>query len=223
MALILHLATATKVCSVGLSNEGVLLHAIDHNEDAYMHGEQLTLLIQELMQRSGKDLSQLNAISVSSGPGSYTGLRIGVSTAKGLCYALSIPLIAVNTLESMIGLSRERHPEQTVCALIDARRMEAYTLIQGKDSNVLKPVSADILEENTYKAYLPFVAIGDGASKCQEIWKDLPVMFDLELEPSARGQVSLAFQKFQQGTFEDVAYFEPNYVKPFYQAPAKQK
>lgn len=223
MALILHLETATKVCSVALSNDGVLLYAIDHNEDAYMHGEQLTLLIQELMQHAGKGLSQLDAISVSSGPGSYTGLRIGVSTAKGLCYALSIPLIAVNTLEAMIALSREKHPDQTICALIDARRMEAYTLIQGKDSSVLKPVSADILEENTYNAFLPFVAIGDGSAKCQEIWKDLPVLFDLEMEPSARGQVELAYQKFQQGTFEDVAYFEPNYVKPFYQAPAKQK
>jgi tRNA threonylcarbamoyladenosine biosynthesis protein TsaB len=223
MAFILHLETATKVCSVALSYDGLLLDAIDHNEDAYMHGEQLTLHIKELMKRAGKDLSHLNAISVSSGPGSYTGLRIGVSTAKGLCYALSIPLIAVNTLEAMIALSRQKYPDQTVCALIDARRMEAYTLIQGKDGSVLKPVSADILEEDTYNTFLPFVAIGDGAPKCQEIWKDWPVVFDLELEPSARGQVTLAYQKFQQGTFEDVAYFEPNYVKPFYQAPATQK
>ncbi len=223
MALILHLETATRICSVSLAENDSLLNVIDLDEGSFAHGERLTLLIEEVLEKSGRSLRELNAISVSSGPGSYTGLRIGVSTAKGLCYALSIPLIAVNTLSGMVALAHEKHPGKRVCAMIDARRMEVYSLLVDSEGQVLKPVSADVLDETSYAEFDAFVCVGDGAAKCVELWNQRSLDFDLDFQPSAQAQVRLAYDKWVNGEFEDLAYFEPNYVKPFYQAPPKQK
>ena len=160
---------------------------------------------------------------MTSGPGSYTGLRIGVSTAKGLCYALSLPMIAVNTLESIACLAQNKHPNSNICAMIDARRMEVFSTLFDKDFNVIKALSADILNENTYEEYLPFVVCGDGATKTKDIWSNRNVLIDETIVSSAAGQVEIAFEKFKNKEFEDVAYFEPKYLKDFVVTPSKKK
>lgn len=222
MTYILHIETATKVCSVALSGNGELTQIREFKDDGYSHGEQLTLLIQQVLELQGITAENLSAVSVSAGPGSYTGLRIGVSTAKGLCYALAIPLIAIDTLESMAEVARIAYPDSNLCPMIDARRMEVFSLITNFESDVLKPVSADILDENSYTDFEPFVCFGDGAPKMEELWNDRDILFDFDLEPSAKGQIHAAYQKFLKQEFEDVAYFEPAYLKEFYQAPVKK-
>jgi tRNA threonylcarbamoyladenosine biosynthesis protein TsaB len=215
MSWILHLETATKVCSVALSLNGKLHQLEEIADDQYAHGEQLTLLIEKVLKQASITPRDLVAVSVSSGPGSYTGLRIGVSTAKGLCYALVIPLIAVDSLSALANLAREKYPQQTLCSMIDARRMEVYSTIFAADGSVLKPMSADVLDENSYAAFEPFVFFGDGAPKMAELWKERNVTCDPELRCSAAGQVALAFEKFTRNEVEDVAYFEPLYLKEF--------
>lgn len=222
MTTILHIETATKVCSVALSVDGELSHIEEFKDEGYSHGEQLTLLIQKVLDQQGIKAENLSAVSVSAGPGSYTGLRIGVSTAKGLCYALNIPLISVDTLQAMAEVARIVYPESNLCPMIDARRMEVFSLITNFDEEILKPVSADVLDENSYSEFEPFVCFGDGAQKMEELWADRNIDFDLDLEPSAKGQIHGAYQKFLKQEFEDVAYFEPAYLKEFYQAPAKK-
>ena len=215
MAYILHLETATKVCSVALSNDGKLIQQKEIEEDGYSHGENLTLFIEAVVQAAGITMKNLSAVSVASGPGSYTGLRIGVATAKGICYALKIPLIAVDALTSLCEIAREQHPGKTLCAMIDARRMEVYSMIQSPENDLLKPTSADILDETSYQEFSPFVYFGDGAPKLQDVWTDYDRVADVEIKCSARGQVALAHDAFQNNNFEDVAYFEPFYLKDF--------
>ena len=222
MSYILHIETATKVCSVSLSSDGELVQIREFKDEGYSHGEQLTILIQNVLELQRITAESLSAVSVSAGPGSYTGLRIGVSTAKGLCYALNIPLISIGTLESMAEVARVAYPDFNLCPMIDARRMEVFSLITNFEEDILKPVSADILDENSYTEFEPFVCFGDGAKKMAELWNERNILFDLELEPSAKGQVHTAYQKFLKQEFEDVAYFEPAYLKEFYQAPSKK-
>ncbi len=222
MTTILHIETATKVCSVALSVDGELKQLQELKDDGYAHGEQLTILIQQVLDLQGITSGALSAVSVSAGPGSYTGLRIGVSTAKGLCYALGIPLIAVNTLESMAAIGKTKYPDLNLCPMIDARRMEVFSLIMNPQSEIVKIASADVLDEHSYADFEPLVCFGDGAAKMQELWAGRQITFDADLEPSASGQVSLAYQKYLEQEFEDVAYFEPDYLKEFYQAPAKK-
>ncbi|TSJ45819.1 tRNA (adenosine(37)-N6)-threonylcarbamoyltransferase complex dimerization subunit type 1 TsaB [Fluviicola chungangensis] len=222
MIRILHIETATKVCSVALSVDGELAQIREFSDDGFAHGEQLTILIQEVLDLQGITAGDLSAVSVSAGPGSYTGLRIGVSTAKGLCYALTIPLISTDTLQAMAEVARIVYPDSNLCPMIDARRMEVFSLITNFEAEILKPVSADVLDENSYTDLEPFVCFGDGAQKVQEMWKDRRIIFDLDLKPSARGQIASSYRKFLNGEFEDVAYFEPAYLKEFYQTPAKK-
>lgn len=212
---ILHLETATKVCSAALSVNGELKQIREICEDGYSHGENLTLFIEEIVAKEGIQMQELNAVSVSSGPGSYTGLRIGVSTAKGLCYALSIPLIAIDSLLSIQQLAAKKYPGQTIAALIDARRMEVFGAVYNGAGENIKPLSADIIETDTYTSFEPLIACGDGAAKLAEIWKDRNIVIDSQLQSSAAGQVKLAYEKFKKKAFEDVAYFEPFYLKDF--------
>lgn len=223
MTTILHIETATKVCSVALSVDGELKQLQELKDDGYAHGEQLTILIQQVLDLQGITSRMLSAVSVSAGPGSYTGLRIGVSTAKGLCYVLGIPLVAVNTLKSMAAVGEMKYPDLNLCPMIDARRMEVFSLIMNPQSEIVKQVSADVLDEHSYTDFEPFVCFGDGAAKMQELWAGRQITFDRELEPSATGQVSVAYEKYLKRKFEDVAYFEPDYLKEFYQAPASKK
>lgn len=222
MTTILHIETATKVCSVALSLNGEMIQLQEFKDEGYSHGEQLTVLIQKVLDLQGITTQNLSAVSVSAGPGSYTGLRIGVSTAKGLCYALKIPLISVDTLRSMAELAHVKYPSSNLCPMIDARRMEVFSFITNPQSEVLKPLSADVLDENSYTGFEPFVCFGDGALKMKELWNNRNIVFDLDIEPSAKGQVKIAYRKFLSQDFEDVAYFEPAYLKEFYQAPVKK-
>ncbi len=212
---ILHLETATKVCSVALSLNGKLLELQEIEEDGYAHGEKLTLLIETALRNLGVDVQELAAISVSSGPGSYTGLRIGVSTAKGLCYALKIPLIAIDSLMAIQQVAKEKYPNQRIAALIDARRMEVFASVFEGDDSVLKPISADIIDENSYVEWEPLIACGDGADKLREVWTNRNITIDSTILSSAKGQVELGYKRYMNSEFEDVAYFEPFYLKDF--------
>lgn len=215
MKYILHIETSTKVCSVALSCDGELKALKESNDDAYAHGEQLTLYVQEVLQQASISASDLSAVSVTSGPGSYTGLRIGVSVAKGLCYALSIPLIAVDSLLNLAKIAADKHPDSPLCPMIDARRLEVYNAIYDTQLSPLKDISADILDENSYSDFEPFVYFGDGASKMEELWKGRNVTIDHSISCSAKGHAKLAYSKFCNSVFEDVAYFEPFYLKDF--------
>ena len=223
MTLILHIETATQVCSVALSRSGILIESLDFFGEGFEHGEKLTLLIQEVMKKQKINMAELDAVAVSAGPGSFTGLRIGVSTAKGLCYALKIPLIAVDTLYAMAEIAWEKYPNHTLMPMIDARRMEVFSIIYSGDKQIVRPIEAEALEEGRNAEFEPFVCFGDGAEKTKLVWQNRKITIDSDLRPSARGQVAMAFGKFQQKQFEDVAYFEPNYLKEFYMAPAKKK
>ena len=213
---ILHIETATKVCSVALSLNGELISCKESSNDEFVHGEQLTNYISEVVSLAKIKLSNLSAVSVSSGPGSYTGLRIGVSTAKGLCFGLSIPLIAVPSLLSLISLAKERHPTTTICAMFDARRMEVFRQVVDENGLELLPVGPQVVDEYSMVDFEPFLAVGDGTNKLKELWGNRKVQFDDAIVPSAKGQLILANQKFKAQDFEDVAYFVPNYGKEFY-------
>ncbi|MEZ4889234.1 MAG: tRNA (adenosine(37)-N6)-threonylcarbamoyltransferase complex dimerization subunit type 1 TsaB [Crocinitomicaceae bacterium] len=212
---ILHLETATKVCSVAISKNGQLIALKESDDSEYLHGEVITLFIEDVLKQAQLSIQQLSAVAITSGPGSYTGLRIGVSTAKGLCFALSIPLISVDALYSLAYLAHQQHPHSTICAMIDARRMEVFSAIYDTQLNMLKPISADILDESTYQQFEPFIAIGDGAPKMQELWKNRNIQFVTAILCSAKGQITKAYEKFNHQEFEDVAYFEPFYLKDF--------
>jgi tRNA threonylcarbamoyladenosine biosynthesis protein TsaB len=215
MIYLLHLETATKVCSVALSCNGELIALREESTQEYSHSEKLTIFIQEVIKEAGITLQNLHGVSVASGPGSYTGLRIGVSTAKGLCFALDIPLISVDALVSMAKIAQKKYPEQTLCPLIDARRMEVYCGIYSSDLTLLKPISADIIDENSYAEFEPFVYFGDGAEKLSSIWERRKCLFDASIRASAIGQIETAYKKFLSNELEDVAYFEPFYLKDF--------
>ncbi len=216
MTYLLHLETASKVCSVALSLNGKLVQLIEFSDDKFSHGEKLTLLIQEVLDKQQISSKDLSAVSVSAGPGSYTGLRIGVSTAKGICYALSLPLISVNTLVSFAQEFISKKGNVNLCALIDARRMEVYSAIFSPDGELLKATSPDVLDENSYSEFEPLLCFGDGAEKTKELWSTRTVSYQDSFQPSAKTQIKIAFNKFCNLEFEDVAYFEPNYVKAFY-------
>ena len=222
MSYILHLETSTKVCSVALSNDGKLIALKESNEINYAHGENLTLFIQAVLKNASVHLNALSAVSIASGPGSYTGLRIGVSTAKGLCYALEIPLIAVDALFSLAQIAAEKHPNSILCPMIDARRMEVFNAVYSPTLSCLKPISADVIVADSYADFEPFIFFGDGAEKAQAIWEDRACTFDNSILPSAKGQLKRATEKFQAKDFEDVAYFEPFYLKDFYSPQKKE-
>jgi len=215
MSYILHLDTSTKVCSVAISENGKTLAFKESKDDKYSHGENLTLFIQEVIVAAGITMNKLSAVSLASGPGSYTGLRIGASTAKGICYALKIPLIAIDSLRCIIEIAAEKHPNKNLCAVIDARRMEVYNLIVNADKTSLKEISADIIDENTYNEYRPFVYFGDGSAKLEPIWSGQDKVIDTSFYNSAVGQAALSYEMFLKEDFVDVAYWEPFYLKDF--------
>ena len=215
MSYILNIETATKSCSVALSKNGQLIGCHEEVSERYSHSEQLTLFIQELLTQNGLSQQDLDAIAFSSGPGSYTGLRIGLSTAKGLCYALEIPLISVSTLEAMAQLMIDKHPMKIMCPMIDARRMEVFYALFGSIQN---PITAKVIDQDSFAEELekyPLLFFGDGADKCQQVLTHSNAYFELGIYPSARGMLELAFQKFSKKDFEDLAYYEPFYLKEF--------
>ena len=225
--LILQLETATTMCSVALSADGRLLALKELNE-RNVHASQITLFIDEVMKKAGKDYKELDAIAVSKGPGSYTGLRIGVSTAKGLCFALDIPLISVDTLEAMASGFIQKYPNTDsailLCPMIDARRMEVYTALYDSRINQIEPVSAKILDEKTFEKYLKgnqVIVFGDGAGKSQSLYSIHPNYRFVEFENSAAHLSGPALRKLESGEIENLAYFEPFYLKDFIAGVAK--
>ena len=216
---LLLIETATQVCSVAIASAGGIL-AARRSTEANAHSSQLSPFIGELLEECGMKPSQLSAVCVSSGPGSYTGLRIGVSSAKGICYALGIPLLSVPTLEGMAAQYYADHPEYQglVCPMIDARRMECYSAFYSHDG-VARGTRADIITEGIYDEYLDgqvVTFVGDGAPKCFPLLSKHPnARLDSSFSISARGLLPVALRKLQGGQTEDVAYFEPFYLKDF--------
>lgn len=226
MAYILALETATKICSVALFKDDQLIRKKEEGGE-YSHAEKLGLFIQTILTESEVSYKDLQAVAISKGPGSYTGLRIGTSTAKGLCYALSIPLISVPSLQAMAHMLQiEENCEQSLlCPMIDARRMEVYTAIYHPDLSVKKEISAEVLDEHSFEQILNKNKIcfcGDGSEKARTLLEHHPnAFFSRKGLPSAEAVGLLAFKKFSLGIFEDVAYFEPYYLKDFIAGKAK--
>jgi tRNA threonylcarbamoyladenosine biosynthesis protein TsaB len=212
---ILNIETATKNCSVALAKEGKTILCKEIAEEGYSHAERLHVFIEEIINEAGIDLKDLKAIAVSQGPGSYTGLRIGVSAAKGLCYALDIPLIAVDTLQTLA--SRANILDGFIVPMIDARRMEVYSAVFSASLEKEREVLAEIITEDSFKdidATLYFV--GDCNEKCKTVLtKGNFVFLDEFKYPSANEMSTLSFDKYKKNDTVDVAYFEPFYLKDF--------
>ncbi len=226
MALILNIETSTEVCSITISKNGELLYKRETLE-GLSHSELLTVFIEELLAENNLKLNQLNAVAVSKGPGSYTGLRIGVSVAKGLCYGLEIPLIAVNSLETMGTYAAFNSSENMLfCPMIDARRMEVYTALYNSKGEEIKPVSAEIIEEDFLSEYLndnKILFFGNGAEKCKTQITNSNAIFNGPQKTSAQFMQKLTDEKYNKKEFEDVAYFEPFYLKNFVATIPKNK
>jgi tRNA threonylcarbamoyladenosine biosynthesis protein TsaB len=227
MATILQIETATPVCSVAISVNGNTI-ALKEEKAPNIHAASLTLFIAEAMKMAGLAYADLDAIAVSKGPGSYTGLRIGVSTAKGLCFALDKPLIAINTLKMMANGYLLQHPNfgGLVCPMIDARRMEVFTAVFDHHLGEVEHTHAKIIDDKSFVLelqdhYVSF--IGDGAEKCEAVIDDPNAHFHHENFNSAIHMSNLAFAAYQAKAFEDVAYFEPFYLKDFVLTTPKKK
>ena len=214
---ILNIETSTKACSVALHKNGELIVSREDVTTNFSHSEKLLKFISELFSDAKLSLSDLDAIAVSMGPGSYTGLRIGVSTAKGLCYGLDIPLISISTLKAMsFGMALEIKAD-LYCPMIDARRMEVYSAFFDINNTEVRKIQADIIDENSYKKELEkkVVFFGDGSEKIKDKIKHENAMFISNIHPSAKNMGLLSYQKFHKSLFEDLAYFEPFYLKDF--------
>ncbi|MDR0834918.1 MAG: tRNA (adenosine(37)-N6)-threonylcarbamoyltransferase complex dimerization subunit type 1 TsaB [Candidatus Symbiothrix sp.] len=246
MAILLAIETSTTVCSVALAVDGKVVLAREDQTGA-SHAAQLGVFVADAVQYARDNRLKINAIAVSSGPGSYTGLRIGMSEAKGLCYGLEIPLIAIPTLKILVNqilplssfsfypirfeaylfnapLTMEMAP--LLCPMIDARRMEVYAAIYDENLDEIRPVQADIIDENSYQEYLetnPVIFLGNGSDKCKDILHSPNAIFIPGQYPSATGMISPAEQAFAAKDFVDTAYFEPFYLKEFQATTPKHK
>ncbi|SDS15789.1 tRNA (adenosine(37)-N6)-threonylcarbamoyltransferase complex dimerization subunit type 1 TsaB [Gramella sp. MAR_2010_147] len=216
MAIILCLETATTNCSVGIAKDGRLLSLKEDNSKNYSHAEKLHLFINEALEEAKITKNDLDAIAVSKGPGSYTGLRIGVSAAKGLCFSLDIPLISIPTLDL---LSHKLKGKTGIfVSMLDARRMEVYSAVYDSKMKQLRDTEAQILDENSFAEYLETSQvhfIGNGVEKFEEICQHKNAVFYKQKFPSAKEMATLAEYKHQKSDTEDVAYFEPYYLKDF--------
>lgn len=227
MVTILQIETATSVCSAALSVNGETI-ALKELAAQNIHAGSLTLFIEEAMQTAGISYNALDAIAVSKGPGSYTGLRIGVSTAKGICFAMEKPLIGIGTLQMMAKgfLNSKKNYTGLVCPMIDARRMEVFTALYDTQLTEILPVTAKIIDEQSYAEELThqqITFIGDGAMKCNTSILSANAAFsDLNFN-SSHHMSELAYKAFNAQDFEDVAYFEPYYLKDFVITQAKKK
>ena len=216
MAIILNIETATKNCSVSVAKDGETVALKELNDGGYSHAEKLHEFIKEVVLEAGIELSDLKAIAVSKGPGSYTGLRIGVSAAKGLCFALNIPLISVNTLQSLSQTISIK--AGYIIPLLDARRMEVYSSVYNEKYENCREVLAEIITENSFETYLEkdkVYFLGDGAEKCKEFIQHPNAVFMDDKFPSAKEMCMLSYVKYKKNDIEDVAYFEPFYLKDF--------
>lgn len=216
MALILNLETASTNCSVSIYRGSEMLAIREDPSPQYTHGELLHIFIQEAIKEAGLEMKDLNAVAVSKGPGSYTGLRIGVASAKGLCFALGLPLLGVPTLESMaIQLEIE---EGVIIPVLDARRMEVYAAVFDRAHREVEQTKSEIISDSSFAAWAekgPVHVIGNGADKCRPVLVHPNFRFHSEIQPSARELGLLAARRYEIGQIEDLAYFEPFYLKDF--------
>ncbi len=233
MALILSLETSTKVCSVSLSDNTTVI-AKKELYEANSHATHLTVFIDELFKENAKyTLKDIDAVAVSSGPGSYTGLRIGVSVAKGICYALKKPLIAISSLKALAyyainnsEVSNDIDANSWICPMIDARRMEVYTTFFNNNMESQAEITAEIIDENSFKDILnerKIFFLGDGAEKCKSFIQHPNAIFIDKAAPLASNMITTAEIKYDKQQFEDVAYFEPFYLKDFIATTPKKK
>lgn len=218
MSLILSLETSAKVCSVAIHDDTRLVATIEvHIEQS--HAAKLASLIDEIKNLAGIELNQLAAVAISSGPGSYTGLRIGTSTAKGLCFSLGIPLISIGSLELLSYQMKEYNLQQAyLCPMLDARRMEVYCLMTDSLLRIIHPIEAKVIDELSFKEYLEknkVLFFGDGSDKCSDKIKHENAHFIKGINPKASHLGFIAFEKFIRNEVEDVVNFEPHYLKEF--------
>jgi tRNA threonylcarbamoyladenosine biosynthesis protein TsaB len=223
LAIILNIETATKNCSVSLAKDGIILAIKELNNGNYSHAEVLHPFIVAVLKESKISSQQINAVAVSKGPGSYTGLRIGVSTAKGLCFSLDKPLISIDTLHSLShSISIEKG---LIVPMLDARRMEVYAAVFNDEHHQLRDIKAEIINEDSFMKELANTQVyflGDGAEKCKELITHKNAVFVENKFPSAKEMAQLSYDKYKNNDFEDVAYFEPFYLKDFIVVPQKK-
>ena len=222
MEYILNIETATKNCSVSLANGGKTILCKEIAEEGYSHAERLHVFIEEIIKEAGISLNDLSAVAVSQGPGSYTGLRIGVSAAKGLCFALGIPLIAVDTLQ-VLAL-QVKVTDGLIIPMIDARRMEVYSAIFTPNFENKRAVQAEIITENSFEDLQETLYfVGDCAEKCKAVLTKENYIFLEQIKyPSAKEMSFLSFEKYKKNDTVDVAYFEPYYLKDFMMTVSKK-
>ena len=219
MAKILNIETSTTVCSIAIGVDGETV-SVNEINDGYSHAEEIEGLISKSLKEANLKMTDLDAISVSKGPGSYTGLRIGVSIAKGLCFGLKIPLISVPTLESLAFHPKlEKYPNELRVPMLDARRMEVYSCVLNAKNELVAQTEAVVVDEKSYLEYLrnnDVVFFGPGMDKCKEqLSIHQGAKFQRDVMPSAEQMVSVSEEKHQNENWEDVAYFEPFYLKDF--------
>lgn len=227
MSCILNIETSTNVCSVALSEDGACIFTQEDHSDPN-HGEQIGRFVDEALSFADSHAIPVDAVAVSSGPGSYTGLRIGTSMAKGICYGTDIKLIAVPTLELLCVPVLLHHEEiednALLVPMIDARRMEVYAQVFDRALHEIRPIQADVVDENTYKEYLdkaPVYFFGNGAEKCMETINHPNAHLIKGIEPLAKNMLPLAEKRIALEQYEDVAYFVPMYLKDFVAKQAK--
>lgn len=228
MTYILNIETATSVCSVSVSNEKTIIYEKEE-VNGPSHASLLGKFVEDAVKFIKRENITLNAVAVSCGPGSYTGLRIGVSEAKGLCFGLNIPLIAINTplIMAKKAISELDITEDTLlCPMIDARRMEVYAAVYNANLEIVRDIQADIVDENSYLEFLKsnnVLFFGNGADKCKTSIKHSNATFAETIYPQARYMGELAIEAFNKKRFEDIAYFEPFYLKEFVATTPKNK
>jgi tRNA threonylcarbamoyladenosine biosynthesis protein TsaB len=218
MSLIVSLETSVKVCSAAIHDSGQLVASSEVHIE-YSHASKLAVLVHEVSRSANIQLSQLSAVAVTSGPGSYTGLRIGTSTAKGMCFSLDIPLISVGTLDLLAYQMSHRNSQKVyLCPMLDARRMEVYCQVFNPSLETIQSTEAKVIDESSFQEVLDknqVIFFGDGAMKCKEKITHQNAHFVEGVYPSASHLGSMAFQKFAKGQFEDLLNFEPHYLKEF--------
>ncbi len=223
MSFILNIETATKNCSVSVAKDGKTIACNELADEGYSHAEKLHVFIEEVITSAGISVQDLATIAVSQGPGSYTGLRIGVSAAKGLCYALNIPLIAVDTLQTLA--SQAEVTDGKIIPMLDARRMEVYSAVFNSDLTIDRAIKAEIIDENSFQEYTDkLYFVGDCADKCKPVLTKENFIFLEDVKyPSANAMSKISYEKYQKSDTVDVAYFEPYYLKDFMIAPPKKQ
>ena len=224
LSFILHIETSTKNCSVSIAKSGELISLKEINNGAYSHSEMLHPLIKEALLESKLTIKEIEAIAVGKGPGSYTGLRIGISAAKGLCFANDIPLISINSLEILAHSTTI--DKGYIIPMIDARRMEVYSAIYDESYTLIRETKADIIDEHSFCDKLQnhtVYFLGDGAEKCKETIVHKNAVFIKNAFPSAKEMTQLSYEKYKENNTEDIAYFEPFYLKNFVATKEKKK